>query len=301
MNTIETKPPATRSRTPDKKFIEEQFPEPVLPACTINRNLKGQKALVTGGSSGIGKGIAIALGHAGADVLVNYSSRAEEAEKVAEEIRRCGSKAATFKADVSKEDQVEAMFQKMIGEFGTVDILVNNAGVQKDAPIDQMTLAQWQLVLDINLTGQFLCSRAAIREFKKRGVRKEISCAAGKIICISSVHEVIPWAGHVNYAASKGGVMLMMKSIAQEVAPYRIRVNSVAPGAIRTPINMEAWDTREAYNDLLKLIPYKRIGEPSEIGRAAVWLASDESDYVHGTTLFVDGGMTLYPGFETGG
>ena len=186
-------------------------------------------------------------------------------------------------------------------EFGTVDILVNNAGLQSDAPFDQMTLAQWNKVIGVNLTGQFLCAREAVREFKRRGVRPQISCCAGKIICISSVHEVIPWAGHVNYAASKGGVMLMMKSIAQEVAPYRIRVNSIAPGAIRTPINMQAWDTPEHYNELLKLIPYKRIGEPEEIGRAAVWLASDESDYIQGTTLFVDGGMTLYPGFETGG
>ena len=128
-----------------------------------------------------------------------------------------------------------------------------------------------------------------------------MSCSAGKIICISSVHEVIPWAGHVNYAASKGGVMLMMKSIAQEVAPYRIRVNSISPGAIRTPINMQAWDTPAAYADLLKLIPYKRIGEPAEVGRAAAWLASDYADYVNGVSLFVDGGMTLYPGFETGG
>jgi glucose 1-dehydrogenase len=285
----------------DPKFIEEQFPEPVMPACPINKVLKGQKAIVTGGSSGIGKGIATALGHAGADVLVNFTSRAEEAEKVAAEIRRCGTKATTFRADVSKEDQVQAMFKHALEEFGTVDILINNAGLQKDAPIDQMSLAQWQLVLDVNLTGQFLCAREAIREFKRRGVRKEVSCAAGKIICISSVHEVIPWAGHVNYAASKGGVMLMMKSIAQEVAPHRIRVNSVAPGAIRTPINMQAWDTPEAYRELLKLIPYKRIGEPIEIGRAAVWLASDDSDYIHGATIFVDGGMTLYPGFETGG
>jgi len=293
--------PLNRLHTPDPKFIETQFPEPVMPACPINKVLKGQKAIVTGGSSGIGKGIAAALGHAGADVLVNFTSRAEEAEKVAEEIRRCGTKAITFKADVSKEDQVQGMFKRAIEELGTVDILINNAGLQKDAPIDQMTLAQWQLVLDVNLTGQFLCAREAVREFKRRGVRKEISCAAGKIICISSVHEVIPWAGHVNYAASKGGVMLMMKSIAQEVAPYRIRVNSVAPGAIRTPINMQAWDTPEAYRELLKLIPYKRIGEPIEIGRAAVWLASDDSDYIHGATIFVDGGMTLYPGFETGG
>src|SRR5207302_7486099 len=183
----------------------------------------------------------------------------------------------------------------------TVDILVNNAGIQKDAAFHTMALAQWQRVMDVNLTGQFLCSREAVREFRRRGVRKEVSCAAGKIVCISSVHDVIPWAGHVNYAASKGGVMLMMKSIAQEVAPYRIRVNSISPGAIRTPINMQAWDTPAAYHDLMKLIPYKRIGEPEEIGRAAVWLASDYADYVHGISLFVDGGMTLYPGFETGG
>src|SRR3974390_825189 len=286
---------------PDRKFIDEHFPEPVMPACPINKVLKGQKAIVTGGSSGIGKGVATALGHDGADVLVNYTSRADEGEKVAEELRRCGSRAITCKADVSKEDQVQAMFRRAIEEFGTVDILINNAGLQKDAPLDQMSLTQWQQVLDVNLTGQFLCAREAIREFKRRGVRREVSCAAGKIICISSVHEAIPWAGHVNYSASTGGVVLMMKSIAQEVAPHRIRVNSVAPGAIRTPINMQAWDTPEAYQSLLKLIPYKRIGEPIEIGRAAVWLASDDSDYIHGATIFVDGGMTLYPGFETGG
>jgi glucose 1-dehydrogenase len=178
---------------------------------------------------------------------------------------------------------------------------VNNAGLQQDSPIDEMTLAQWNTVIGVNLTGQFLCSREAVREFKRRGVVPDVSCAAGKIICISSVHEIIPWAKHVNYAASKGGVMLMMKSIAQEVAPYRIRVNSVAPGAIRTPINRMAWDSPKAYNELLRLIPYKRIGEPDDIGRAVVWLASDQSDYIHGTSLYVDGGMTLYPGFETGG
>jgi glucose 1-dehydrogenase len=193
------------------------------------------------------------------------------------------------------------MFQRMFDEFGTIDILVNNAGLQQDAAFDQMTLQQWNTVLNVNLTGQFLCSREAVREFKRRGVRPDVSCAAGKIICVSSVHEVIPWAGHVNYAASKGGVMLMMKSIAQEVAPYRIRVNSICPGAIRTPINREAWSTPEAYADLMRLIPYKRIGEIEDIGRVAVFLASDDSDYIHGASLFVDGGMTLYPGFEAGG
>jgi len=193
------------------------------------------------------------------------------------------------------------MFAQMYREFGTIDILVNNAGLQKDAAFHEMTLDQWNFVLGVNLTGQFLCCREAIREFKRRGVKKQVSVAAGKIICMSSVHEVIPWAGHVNYAASKGGVMLMMKSIAQEVAPYRIRVNAIGPGAIRTPINREAWETPEAYRELLKLIPYKRIGEPQDIARAAVWLASDEADYITGTTLFIDGGMTLYPGFEAGG
>jgi glucose 1-dehydrogenase len=285
----------------DPAFVHQNFPEPVMPACSIVKTLRGQRAVVTGASSGIGKAIAIALGHAGADVLVNYVTGPEDAEAVAEEIGRCGARAIVHRADVAKEDEVAAMFDRARSEFGTVDILVNNAGIQKDAPFDQMSLAQWQRVLDVNLTGQFLCAREAVREFKRRGVRREVSCAAGKIICVSSVHEVIPWAGHVNYAASKGGVMLMMKSIAQEVAPWRIRVNSIGPGAIRTPINTEAWGTRAAYDGLLKLIPYKRIGEAEEIGRAAVWLASDDSDYVTGTTLFVDGGMTLYPGFETGG
>jgi glucose 1-dehydrogenase len=280
---------------------EEALPEVVMPQCPIRKVLKGQKALVTGANSGIGKGIALALAHAGADVVVNYRSNPEGAEQVAAEGRHCGSRVITHQADVSDESQVEALFDRMFEEFGTIDILVNNAGLQQDAPFEQMTLKQWNTVLGVNLTGQFLCARAAVREFKRRGVRKEVSCAAGKIICVSSVHEVIPWAGHVNYAASKGGMMLMMKSIAQEVAPYRIRVNSICPGAIRTPINRDAWETPEAYNALLKLIPYKRIGEVDDIGRVAVFLASDDADYIHGASIFVDGGMTLYPGFEAGG
>jgi len=164
-----------------------------------------------------------------------------------------------------------------------------------------MTLEQWNTVVAVNLTGQFLCAREAVREFLRRGVVPEVSRAAGKIICISSVHEVIPWAGHANYAASKGGIAMMMKTLAQEVAPRRIRVNSIAPGAIRTPINTVAWSTPEACRQLLKLVPYNRIGEPEDIARAAVWLASDQSDYVVGATLFVDGGMTLFPDFAEGG
>jgi glucose 1-dehydrogenase len=277
------------------------LPKPVMPRVSPQQLLLGQKALVTGASSGIGRAIALSLGEAGADVGINYVAGEDKAQALAAQIRAKGVRALALRADVSDEAEVGEMFRAMIEQLGTVDILVNNAGLQQDAPFHEMTLAQWNRVLAVNLTGQFLCSRAAVREFLRRGVNPEVSCSAGKILCISSVHEVIPWAGHVNYAASKGGVMLMMKSLAQEVAPYRIRVNSICPGAIRTPINMQAWDTPAAYNELMKLIPYKRIGEADEIGRAAVWLASDYADYVHGVSLFVDGGMTLYPGFETGG
>jgi glucose 1-dehydrogenase len=287
-----------------RDLMPEELPDIEMPHCDVRKILKGQKALVTGANSGIGKAVAIALCRAGADVVINYRNGDEAAQQAIEEATHCGcssnGRAIAIQADVSKEDDVDRMFRQMFDAFGTIDILVPNAGLQQDAPIEAMTLQQWNTVLGVNLTGQFLCCREAIREFKRRGVRPGISCAAGKIICMSSVHEVIPWAGHVNYAASKGGVMLMMKSIAQEVAPYRIRVNSIGPGAVRTPINRAAWETEQAHRDLLKLIPYKRIGEPEDIARAAVWLASDEADYITGTTLFVDGGMTLYPGFETG-
>jgi len=271
------------------------------PASADWRPLVGQKALVTGANSGIGQAVAMALGAAGADVGVNYVTRPEAADAVVEQIRQTGVDAVALAADVSQEDQVVAMFRALTERFGRIDILVANAGVQRDAPLVDMSLADWNMVLAINLTGQFLCCREAVRAMARQGVPAGLSKAAGKIICMSSVHERIPWAGHVNYAASKGGVMLMMQSIAQEVAPLRIRVNSIAPGAIRTPINTAAWSTPEAYRALTTLIPYGRIGEPEDIGRTAVWLASDAADYVTGATIFVDGGMTLYPGFAHGG
>ncbi|MDT8436170.1 MAG: SDR family oxidoreductase [Gemmatimonadota bacterium] len=272
-----------------------------MPACPTIRLLEGQKALVTGANSGIGRGIAVELGRAGASVLVNYYSGDEAAEEVVAQIRDEGGSAVAHRADVSREDEVLGMFERMTEEFGTIDILVNNAGIQIDAPFTEMTLEQWNRVLAVNLTGQFLCAREAIREFLRRGVVPEVSCAAGKILCISSVHEVIPWAGHVNYAASKGGVQMMMQSIAQEYAPHRIRVNNISPGAIRTPINTAAWESPEAYEALMELVPYKRIGEVEDVGRVAVWLASDQADYINGTSIYVDGGMTLYPGFTEGG
>jgi glucose 1-dehydrogenase len=263
--------------------------------------LQGQTALVTGGSSGIGEGIARALAGVGANVGVNYSSKEEAANRIVQDVRDAGGNAIAVRANVSKEDQVTAMFKTMYAEFGTVDILVNNSGIQQDSPFLDMTLEQWERVMGVNLTGAFLCSREAAREFIRRGVVPGRSCAAGKIIFISSVHEIIPWAGHVNYAASKGGIMLFMKSIAQELAPHRIRVNSIGPGAIKTNINRVAWETPEAEAALRQLIPYRKIGEPADIARVAVWLASDEADYITGTTIYADGGMLLYPGFSSGG
>jgi glucose 1-dehydrogenase len=260
-------------------------------------------AIITGASSGIGAGVAKALSESGATVVINYPSETSRpaAEAVLAEIVAGGGSGMISMCDVSKETEVQKMFADTIAKFGTVDILINNAGLQKDAPFESMTLDQWNFVLGVNLTGQFLCAREAIREFLRRGINPKLSSSAGKIIHMSSVHEVIPWAGHANYAASKGGIMLLMKTLAQEFAHKKIRVNSICPGAIQTPINRAAWETPEALNSLLSLIPYKRIGQPEDIGKAAVWLCSDDSDYVNGTSIFVDGGMTLYPGFTENG
>jgi glucose 1-dehydrogenase len=263
--------------------------------------LEGQPALVTGANSGIGKAVALGLAASGADIAINYVVNPAAAEEVAHDIEAYGRRAITIKADVSQEDDVKLMFAKAIAHFGTLHIAVSNAGLQRDAPLHEMTLEQWNKVISVNLTGQFLCAREAVREFRRRGLVSDISAAAGKLVFMSSVHQEIPWAGHANYAASKGGVMQLMRSVAQEVAPFAIRANGVAPGAIRTPINRPAWQTPEAYRELMTLVPYKRIGEPEDIAQAVAWLVSDLADYVTGATLFVDGGMTLYPGFTTGG
>lgn len=262
--------------------------------------LRDQKALVTGANSGIGAAVVRALADAGAAVGINYLSNPDATEALLRETRDKGSEAIGLKADVSQEEDVRAMFDRFLEAFGRIDILVANAGLQKDASITNMSVEDWRKVLDINLTGQFLCIREAIRRFLAQGV-SPLSRASGKIICMSSVHQEIPWAGHANYAASKGGIMLLMKSVAQEVAERKIRVNGIAPGAIKTGINKESWSTPEAEAKLLKLIPYGRVGEPEDVARAAVWLCSDESDYVTGTTVYVDGGMMLYPGFHDDG
>ena len=263
-------------------------------------SLKGQVALVTGASSGLGAGAAKGLADSGAAVVINYHSQPEPAQKLADEILAAGGQAIAIGADVSKEDDVEKLFEETIKAFGRLDILIANSGLQKDAAIADLTLEDWNTVINVNLTGQFLCARAALRQFAKQEIRPDISKALGKIIHMSSVQQVIPWAGHVNYAASKGGVDLLMRSIAQEVGEQRIRVNSIAPGAIRTAINTKT-TTGDAEKKLLELIPYGRVGEAQDVANAVVWLASDASDYVHGTTLFIDGGMSLYPEFRRNG
>ena len=268
-----------------------------------NERLKNQTAIVTGSSTGIGASVALALGRDGANVVVNYNSSEKEAQEVADQINAddtCGE-AIIFQCDVSKEDDVKAMFKKTIEKFGTVDILVANSGLQKDAALHEMTLKDWQLVIDVNLTGQFLCAREAIKEFMRRGMREGVSKSLGKIIHMSSVHQIVTWAGHANYAASKGAINMLMESICQEYAPLKVRCNSIAPGFIKTDINKDAWDSENATDKLFKLIPYKRLGVPEDVGSTAAWLASDESEYINGTTLFVDGGMTCYPGFTTNG
>jgi glucose 1-dehydrogenase len=273
-------------------------PPDEMPPAPIHQVLVGQKALVTGASKGLGQAMAIGFAQAGADVLVNYSSDEPGALETAKAIEALGRKAVVFKANQSRESEVKAMFECMFKTFGRLDICVPNAAIQLNAKVDEMTLEQWQGVIDVNLTGMFLCAREAIRAFKRQGIDRSVSYACGKLIFMSSVHDIIPWEGHANYAAAKGGLMLFMKSLAQEVAHLRIRVNALSPGAIRTPMNVEKLTSPEIFEStLLKLIPAKRIGEPEDVARAAVWLASDQSDYVHGTTIYIDGGMTLYPGF----
>jgi glucose 1-dehydrogenase len=276
---------------PKQKVLTGEYPQ---------QPLKGQIALVTGGNSGIGEACVRHAAAAGATVAINYVAMPEKADAIANDIIAAGGKAGCFRADVSDESQVMTMYDQIRATFGTMDILIANAGLQRDAPIETMTVTQWDTVLDVNLKGQFLCAREAAKEFQRRGPRS-VSRALGKIVCMSSVHQLIPWARHANYAAAKGGVLLLMQSLAQELAGRAIRVNGIAPGAIATPINRPAWETPEAEAKLLDLIPYNRVGVPDDIGRAAVWLASDASDYVVGSTLFVDGGMTTFESFSTGG
>lgn len=290
--------PLSHSKVTAISSQDTYTPPNEAPPLRIDRVLVGQKALITGASKGLGQAMATGYAMAGADVLVNYNGDETGACETKQRIEELGGRAEIFRADVSKEPEVKAMFEFMVEKFGRLDICVPNSAVQLNANVDDMTLKQWQRVIDVNQTGLFLCAREAVRLFKKQGIDRSVSYAAGKLIFISSVHDIIPWEGHANYAAAKGALIMFMKSLAQEVAHLRIRVNAISPGAIRTPMNVEKLTTPEIFDRvLLKLIPSKRIGEPQDVAHAAVWLASDQSDYVQGITIYVDGGMTLYPGF----
>jgi glucose 1-dehydrogenase len=261
---------------------------------SVYRRLEGRRALVTGANSGIGRGIALRLAQEGASVAVNYLSRPEDAEAVVKEIENAGTKGIAIQADVTNEQQVDAMIAQAAKEFGGLDILVNNAGMENKHPFLEMPLDAWRKVIEVDLTGAFLCAQRAARMMVASG-------KGGAIVNITSVHQIIPWGGFAHYCAAKAGLDLMSKTIAVELATAKVRVNSVAPGAIKTPINQDVWSNPEGLKDLLRKIPTERMGEVDEIAKVVAFLCSDEASYITGATVYVDGGMTLYPEFRHGG
>jgi glucose 1-dehydrogenase len=257
----------------------------------VGGRLDGRHALVTGAASGIGRATAIRLASEGAAVIVNHKG-GSAAGAVAAQITEAGGRAVAIEADVSDEQQVQAMFSRAREELGAVvDTLVNNAGIETAHNLVDMPLEDWNKVIGVNLTGAFLCSRECVRALLEKK-------APGVIVNVSSVHEVIPWNRFSHYAASKGGLKLFGESIAKELAPHRIRVAAVGPGAIETPINDEILRDPEKRRETESRIPQGRWGKPEEIAAAISWLVSDEAGYVTGSTLFVDGGMLLYPNVD---
>ncbi|MDQ3723960.1 MAG: glucose 1-dehydrogenase [Actinomycetota bacterium] len=252
--------------------------------------LEGRRALVTGGATGIGRATSLRLARDGAHVVVNHVGGAQDADLVVREVRAAGGSALALAADVSHEGQVQELFRAASEAYGgPPDLLVNNAGIESCNQLLEMELADWQQILAVNLTGPFLCSREFARGLVRAG-------EAGVIVNVSSVHEVIPWPGFSHYCASKGGLKMFAGTIARELAPHHIRVASVAPGPILTPINQELVDDEQERAAVEAQVPLGRMGEPEEVAAAVAWLAGAEASYVTGTTLFVDGGMTLYPG-----
>jgi len=256
-------------------------------------DLKGKVVLITGASTGLGRAMAIRFGQEGANVIINYFEGEEEALAVKKEVDEAGGQGAIVQGDVTKEQDVINLVQTAVQQFGKLDIMINNAGIENPVPSHEMTLENWEKVIGTNLTGAFLGSREAIKYFVDHNIK-------GNVINMSSVHEMIPWPTFVHYAASKGGVKLMTETLALEYAPKGIRVNNIGPGAINTPINAEKFADPAKRKDVESMIPLGYIGKPEQIAAVAAWLASDESSYVTGITLFADGGMTKYPAFQAG-
>ena len=261
-----------------------------------DRDLEGRPIFVTGGSGGIGEGVVRCLAERGAKVAIGYHSSREDADAACAAVREAGGEAVAIGGDVSDEAEVERAFAEAADALGPLYGVVVNAGLQADADVVEMSLEQWRRVMKVDLDGAFLTARAFLRQTEGRQTPRGAR-ARGAIVFVTSVHQFIPWAGHANYAAAKAGVEMFMASLAQEQAARGVRVNAVAPGAIETPINEEVWSDDASRAELLKLIPWGRLGCPDDVGEAVAWLMSDRSDYVVGTTLTIDGGMSLYPGF----
>ena len=260
----------------------------------MNIRLEGKRALVTGGNSGIGTAIALALAETGAKVAINYLTHPEAAEELLRTIKQKHGEAISIQADVSNAAAVEDMFQQIDAAWGGLEILINNAGIDGDRALGQEAdIAAWRKVIEVNLFGAFYCAREALKRMVPR--------KSGVVLSTSSVHEEIAWSGYSAYAASKAAVSMLTKTLAQEAAPYGVRVLAIGPGAIKTPINRSVWSDPKSLQDLLEKIPLHRIGEPEEIARMVVVLVSDVASYITGRTVFVDGGMTDYPGFAHGG
>jgi NAD(P)-dependent dehydrogenase (short-subunit alcohol dehydrogenase family) len=257
-------------------------------------SLKGRRALVTGANSGIGAGIAKALAAAGARVTVNFVVDPDAAATVVAGIRQAGGEAVSLQADVADAAQVGAMFATLDRTWGGLDVLVNNAGI--DGPRAMAWEADprdWERVLRVDLLGAFHCAREALKRM--------VAQRSGVVLNLTSVHEKVPWSGYSAYTAAKAGLAMTTKTMAQEAAPFGVRVVALAPGAIRTPINRSVWSDPANLADLLTKVPLDRIGEPEEVARVAVFLVSDAASYLTGSTVYVDGGMTDYPDFAHGG
>ncbi|MBS2969540.1 glucose-1-dehydrogenase [Metabacillus sp. KIGAM252] len=257
------------------------------------KDLEGKVVVVTGASSGLGRAIAKRFGQEKAKVVINYYKNEGKSDELIGEIKEAGGEAVKVQGDVSKEEDVKKIIQFAIDTYGTLDVMVNNAGIQNEVPTEELSLDDWNKVISTNLTGIFVGSREAIAYMLKNDIK-------GSIINMSSVHQIIPWPHFAHYAASKGGIKMLSETLALEFAPHGIRVNCLAPGAINTPINKEKFSDPAAKEEVLKMIPLNKIGEPEEVAAAAVWLASEEASYVTGTTLYIDGGMTNYPSFQAG-